>query len=395
LVADDDRRAHHHDLKALQSLTIHDVKRTSGAPEGTMSDIRELEGTILRRVADAADEAALEALRVATLGKKGTVSELLKTLGSMTAEERKEKGPALNGLRDRVQEAIATRKSELGDAALTARLAAERADVSLPLPEGPETRGRIHPISQVMDELVAIFADMGFSIAEGPDIETDFYNFTALNFPPGHPARDMHDTFFFPPDQRGERKVLRTHTSPVQIRTMQAHKPPIRIIVPGRTYRIDNDQTHTPMFHQVEGLVIDRSSHLGHLKWILEEFCKSFFEVDQVKMRFRPSFFPFTEPSAEVDIQCSRKDGEIRFGEGDDWLEILGCGMVHPNVLRNCGLDPDAVQGFAWGMGIDRIAMLKYGMPDLRSFFEADVRWLNHYGFRPLDLPTLFGGLSS
>jgi phenylalanyl-tRNA synthetase alpha chain len=360
-----------------------------------MNDIRELESTILTRVAGAADEAALETLRVATLGKKGTVSELLKTLGGMTAEERKTMGPAFNGLRDRVQEAITARKSQLGDAALTARLAAERADVSLPVPEGPETRGRIHPISQVMDELTAIFADMGFSIAEGPDIETDFYNFTALNFPPGHPARDMHDTFFFPPDQHGERKVLRTHTSPVQIRTMQVQKPPIRIIVPGRTYRTDNDQTHTPMFHQVEGLVIDRSSHLGHLKWILEEFCKSFFEVEQVKMRFRPSFFPFTEPSAEVDIQCSRKGGEIRFGEGDDWLEILGCGMVHPNVLRNCGLDPDAVQGFAWGMGIDRIAMLKYGMPDLRPFFEADVRWLNHYGFRPLDLPTLFGGLSS
>jgi phenylalanyl-tRNA synthetase, alpha subunit len=360
-----------------------------------MTDIPTLERTLLGAIAAAADEAALEAVRVSALGKKGSVSELLKTLGSMTPEERREKGPLINGLRDRVNAAIAARKAELEEAALAARLAAERVDVTLPLQEGPQTRGRIHPISQVIDELTAIFADMGFSIAEGPDIETDFYNFTALNFPPGHPAREMHDTFFLPPDEKGERKVLRTHTSPVQIRTMLGQKPPIRVITPGRTYRCDSDQTHTPMFHQVEGLVIDKSSHIGHLKWILEEFCKAFFEVDQVKMRFRPSFFPFTEPSAEVDIQCSRKGGEIRFGEGDDWLEILGCGMVHPNVLRNCGLDPDEYQGFAWGMGIDRIAMLKYGMPDLRPFFEADVRWLSHYGFRPLDLPTLAGGLSA
>jgi phenylalanyl-tRNA synthetase alpha chain len=260
--------------------------------------------------------------------------------------------------------------------------------------ESPLERGRIHPVSQVIDEITAIFADMGFSIAEGPDIETDFYNFTALNFPADHPARDMHDTFFFPPKPDGERKLLRTHTSPVQIRTMESVKPPIRVITPGRTYRCDSDQTHTPMFHQVEGLVIDKSSHLGHLKWILEEFCKAFFEVQSVKMRFRPSFFPFTEPSLEVDIQCDRRGGEIRFGEGSDWLEILGCGMVHPNVLRNCKLDPNEYQGFAWGMGIDRIAMLKYGMPDLRPFFEADVRWLEHYGFRPLDFPTLAGGLS-
>ncbi|CUA89379.1 phenylalanyl-tRNA synthetase, alpha subunit [Chelatococcus sambhunathii] len=360
-----------------------------------MTDIPTLERTLIGAVAAAADEAALEAVRVSALGKKGSVSELLKTLGAMTPEERREKGPLINGLRDRVNAAIAERKAKLEEKALAARLAAERVDVTLPLQEGPQTRGRIHPISQVIDELTAIFADMGFSIAEGPDIETDFYNFTALNFPAGHPARDMHDTFFLPPDDNGERKVLRTHTSPVQIRTMLGQKPPIRVIIPGRTYRCDSDQTHTPMFHQVEGLVIDKSSHIGHLKWILEEFCKAFFEVDQVKMRFRPSFFPFTEPSAEVDIQCSRKGGEIRFGEGDDWLEILGCGMVHPNVLRNCGLDPDEYQGFAWGMGIDRIAMLKYGMPDLRPFFEADVRWLSHYGFRPLDLPTLAGGLSS
>ncbi|ALA17107.1 MULTISPECIES: phenylalanine--tRNA ligase subunit alpha [unclassified Chelatococcus] len=360
-----------------------------------MTDIPTLERTLIGAVAAAADETALEAVRVSALGKKGTVSELLKTLGAMTPEERREKGPLINGLRDRVNAAIAERKAALEETALAARLAAERVDVTLPLQEGPQTRGRIHPISQVIDELTAIFADMGFSIAEGPDIETDFYNFTALNFPLGHPARDMHDTFFLPPDDKGERKVLRTHTSPVQIRTMLGQKPPIRVIIPGRTYRCDSDQTHTPMFHQVEGLVIDKSSHIGHLKWILEEFCKAFFEVDHVRMRFRPSFFPFTEPSAEVDIQCARKGGEIRFGEGEDWLEILGCGMVHPNVLRNCGLDPDEYQGFAWGMGIDRIAMLKYGMPDLRPFFEADVRWLSHYGFRPLDLPTLAGGLSS
>ncbi|MDJ1157596.1 phenylalanine--tRNA ligase subunit alpha [Chelatococcus sp. SYSU_G07232] len=360
-----------------------------------MTDIPTLEQTLLGAVRAAENEAALEALRISALGKKGSVSELLKSLGAMTPEERKEKGPLINGLRDRIAAAIAARREALQEAALAERLAAERVDVSLPVQEGPETRGRIHPISQVIDELTAIFADMGFSVAEGPDIETDFYNFTALNFPVGHPAREMHDTFFFPPDHRGERKLLRTHTSPVQIRTMLGQKPPIRVIIPGRTYRCDSDQTHTPMFHQVEGLVIDRSSNIGHLKWILEEFCKAFFEVDQVKMRFRPSFFPFTEPSAEVDIQCSRKGGEIRFGEGDDWLEILGCGMVHPNVLRNCGLDPDEYQGFAWGMGIDRIAMLKYGMPDLRPFFEADVRWLAHYGFRPLDLPTLAGGLSA
>lgn len=313
----------------------------------------------------------------------------------MTPDERKERGPLINGLRDRVQGAVTARKTELAEAALEARLASERVDVTLPVREAPEVRGRIHPISQVIDEITAIFADMGFAVAEGPDIETDELNFTALNFPPGHPAREMHDTFFLAPDRDGKRKVLRTHTSPVQVRTMRAQQPPIRVIIPGRTYRHDSDQTHTPMFHQVEGLVIDTSANIANLKWVLEEFCKAFFEVDGVKMRFRPSFFPFTEPSAEVDIQCSRKGGEIRFGEGDDWLEILGCGMVHPNVLRNCGLDPDAVQGFAFGVGIDRIAMLKYGMPDLRPFFEADVRWLDHYGFRPLDVPSLVGGLTA
>jgi phenylalanyl-tRNA synthetase alpha chain len=360
-----------------------------------MSDIAQLESEILAGVAGATDEAALEAVRVAALGRSGSISTLLRTLGTMSPAERKVQGPLINGLKDRVTEAIAARKAALGEAALEQRLNTETLDVTLPVCEPPAETGRIHPISQVTDELTTIFADMGFAVAEGPDIETDDYNFTKLNFPEDHPARDMHDTFFFAPKPDGSRLLLRTHTSPVQIRTMLTQRPPIRVIIPGRTYRCDSDQTHTPMFHQVEGLVIDKSSHLGHLKWILEEFCKAFFEVDQVKMRFRPSFFPFTEPSLEVDIQCRRDKGEIRFGEGEDWLEILGCGMVHPNVLRNCGLDPDEYQGFAWGLGIDRIAMLKYGMPDLRAFFEADVRWLSHYGFRPLDFPTLAGGLST
>jgi phenylalanyl-tRNA synthetase alpha chain len=360
-----------------------------------MSDLKKLEAELLAAVAAANDEAALEAARIAALGKKGSVSELLKTLGAMTPDERKEKGPFINGLKDKVTEAIAAKRTDLKRAAMGAQLAADTADVTLPVRMPPAELGRIHPVSQVIDEITAIFADMGFAIAEGPDIETDFNNFTALNFPPGHPAREMHDTFFFNPKSDGKRLLLRTHTSPVQIRTMQAQKPPIKVIIPGRTYRCDSDQTHTPMFHQVEGLVIDKSSHLGHLKWILAEFCKAFFEVDDVKMRFRPSYFPFTEPSLEVDIQCDRSGGEVRFGEGADWLEILGCGMVHPNVLRNVGLNPDEYQGFAWGLGIDRIAMLKYGMPDLRAFFEADVRWLRHYGFRPLDFPTLAGGLSA
>ena len=360
-----------------------------------MSGLEQLENDIIGAVAAATDEAALEAVRVGALGKKGAVSELLKTLGTMTPDERKVKGAQINAVKDRVAAAIAARRAVLKDLALAARLNIESVDVTLPVREPPTEVGRVHPISQVTDELTAIFADMGFAVAEGPDIETDDYNFTMLNFPLSHPARDMHDTFYFPPKADGSRMLLRTHTSPVQIRTMLAQKPPIRVIIPGRTYRSDSDQTHTPMFHQVEGLVIDKGSHLGHLKWILEEFCKAFFEVDRVKMRFRPSFFPFTEPSLEVDIQCRRDKGEIRFGEGEDWMEILGCGMVHPNVLRNCGLDPDQHQGFAWGMGIDRIAMLKYGMPDLRPFFDADVRWLAHYGFRPLDLPTLAGGVST
>ncbi|MEQ8445487.1 MAG: phenylalanine--tRNA ligase subunit alpha [Pelagibacterium sp.] len=361
-----------------------------------MSDeIADLSQSIHAAIADAQDEAALEALRVSTLGKKGSISTLLATLGKMTPEERKEKGPAINGLKIEIGAAIEARREALAAAALEKRLATEKLDVTLPLRPAPTAIGRVHPVSQVIDEITAIFSDMGFAIAEGPDVETDYYNFTALNFPEGHPAREMHDTFFFEPDANGERKLLRTHTSPVQIRSMELGEPPIRIVTPGRTYRNDSDQTHTPMFHQVEGLVIDKSSHIGQLRWVLEEFLKAFFEVESVKTRFRPSFFPFTEPSMEVDVQCDRSGNEVKIGQGDDWLEILGCGMVHPNVIRAGGLDPDVYQGFAWGMGIDRLAMLKYGMADLRAFFDADKRWIDHYGFRPLDLPTLFGGLSS
>jgi phenylalanyl-tRNA synthetase alpha chain len=310
----------------------------------------------------------------------------------MSPDERKARGPIINGMRDRVTAALAARKAALGDAALEAKLAAERVDVTLPV--RPEMQGRIHPVSQILDEATAIFADMGFAIAEGPDIETDDYNFTKLNIPPEHPARQMHDTFYLKPKSDGTRHLLRTHTSPVQVRTMLSQKPPIRIIVPGRVYRMDSDQTHTPMFHQIEGLVIDESSHMGHLKWILEEFCRALFEVPKVEMRFRPSHFPFTEPSAEVDIRCDRSGGEVKLGQGNDWLEILGCGMVHPKVIEMCGHDPAKYQGFAWGMGLDRLAMLKYGAPDLRAFFESDARWLKHYGFAALDIPSLAGGLS-
>ncbi|WP_180899286.1 phenylalanine--tRNA ligase subunit alpha [Martelella soudanensis] len=360
-----------------------------------MSDLDDLKKTLMAEIAKASDEAEIEAVRLAAIGKKGSVSELLKTLGRMDPEERKTRGAAINALKTEVSDAIAARKAELKDAAITARLAAETVDVTLPVRPSPSLSGRIHPVSQVIDEISAIFGDMGFSIAEGPEIETDYYNFTALNFPEGHPAREMHDTFFFNPDEEGNRKVLRTHTSPVQIRTMESQEPPIRVVIPGKTYRQDSDATHSPMFHQLEGLVIDKTTHVGHLRWTLEEFCKTFFEVEAVTMRFRPSFFPFTEPSFEVDIQCDRSGEQVKFGTGTDWMEILGCGMVHPNVLRHCGLDPDVYQGFAWGMGLDRIAMLKYGMPDLRDFFAADERWTSHYGFRPLDIPTLFGGLSS
>ncbi len=351
-----------------------------------------LEQDILTQVAVASDEAALEAIRVATLGKKGSISEQMKQLGAMNPDERKTAGAALNVLKDKVTDAIAVRKSVLQEAQLEQRLASEKIDVTLPIRH--EQRGSVHPVSQVWEEVVQIFGDLGFAVAEGPHIEDDFHNFDALNMPPEHPARQEHDTFYFNEKPDGSRMVLRTHTSPVQIRTMLSSKPPIRIIAPGRTFRSDSDMTHTPMFHQVEALVIDEVTHLGNLKWILAEFCKAFFEVEDVKMRFRASHFPFTEPSMEVDINYARDGGQIKIGQGDKWLEILGSGMVHPNVIKAGGLDPSKYQGFAFGMGLDRIAMLKYGIPDLRAFFDSDLRWLRHYGFRALQVPTLAGGLS-
>ncbi len=357
-----------------------------------MTDLADLETDLSAKIDAADDLHALEDLRVHALGKKGVVSERMKTLGKMSPEERQVMGPALNGLKTKIADAIEAKKAALEEAALDARLASEQVDVTLPV--APEAQGSIHPVSQVMEECAAIFAAMGFDVAEGPDIEDDFHNFTALNFPPDHPARDMHDTFFFHEKEDGSRRLLRTHTSPVQVRTMMTEKPPIRIVIPGRTYRCDSDQTHTPMFHQIEGLVIDRDSHMGHLKGTLETFVKTFFEVDDVETRFRPHFFPFTEPSAEMDVKYERVGEEIRIGQGEKWMEILGCGMVHPNVMKNCGLDPDEYQGFAWGMGVDRLAMLKYGIPDLRDFFAADARWLRHYGFDPLYAPNLATGLS-
>jgi phenylalanyl-tRNA synthetase alpha chain len=359
----------------------------------SMTDIQTLERDIVSAIAAAPDEAVLEQVRVAALGKKGSISELLKTLGGLSPEERKEKGPQFNTLRDRVSEAIASRKVALQEQALNARLASERIDTTLAVRHEPQ--GTIHPVSQVLDEITAVFADLGFSIAEGPDVEFDDYNFTRLNIPPDHPARQMHDTFYVSPQADGSRHVLRTHTSPVQVRTMLSQTPPIRVISPGRTYRVDSDATHSPMFHQFEGLVIDEVTNLGHLKWTLEEFCKAFFEVEKVELRARPSFFPFTEPSVEWDLRCDRSVlGKITFGHGNDWLELAGSGMVHPKVLTMCGIDPEKYQGYAFGGGIDRLAMLKYGIPDIRPFFESDIRWLKHFGFAALDIPMLDGGLS-
>jgi len=355
-----------------------------------MTDITALKSKYADLIEATESLAALDDVRVAALGKKGEVSKLMSTLGKMTPDEKKVMGPALNGLKNELAGLVETRKAALENAALEARLATENLDISLPV---NIKTGTLHPVNQVMEEMSVIFADMGFSVKEGPDIEDDFHNFTALNFPPGHPARDMHDTFFFPEDENGERKVLRTHTSPVQIRTMMNEDPPIRIIAPGRTYRCDSDQTHTPMFHQVEGLVIDKGTHMGHLKGCLMDFMSAFFETD-VDVRFRPHHFPFTEPSAEMDVRYERKGQAIQIGQGDKWMEILVCGMVHLNVLRACGLDPDVYQGFAFGMGVDRLAMLKYGMPDLRDMFAADPRWLSHYGFDPLIQANLASGLS-
>ena len=357
-----------------------------------MQDLSELETKWRSAAEGAASAEALEAIRVEALGKKGEITGLMKTLGTLSPDERKSFGQQLNLVKDAVTAAIETRKSALADVAIEARLQSEKLDLTLPA--RPDGFGRIHPISQTIDEIIAIFGEMGFGVREGPDIEDDFHNFEALNIPKDHPARQMQDTFYLPAKPDGSQMVLRTHTSPVQVRTMQSEKPPLRVICPGRTYRVDSDMTHSPMFHQVEGLVIDTSTHMGHLKGCLTDFCRAFFGIDDLKLRFRPSYFPFTEPSAEVDIGCDRSGGELKLGVGNDWLEILGCGMVHPKVIRNCGMDPDKVQGFAFGMGIERIAMLKYGIPDLRTFYDADLRWLKHYGFLPLDVPSVVGGLT-
>jgi len=357
-----------------------------------LDEINTIKDDTLGAIAAAADLKALDEIRVSALGKKGAITGFMKQLGGLEPDQRREMGQELNRIKDAVRAAIDARKANLERAELDERLETERVDVSLP--PRPENAGTIHPVSQVMDEIMAIFCEMGFAVAEGPDIEDDWLNFGALNIPDEHPARQEHDTFYLPASGEGGRPVLRTHTSPVQIRHMMNSEPPIRIIAPGRTYRSDSDMTHTPMFHQVEGLVIDETTHMGHLKGCLRDFVEAFFQVDNVPMRFRPSYFPFTSPSMEVDIGCSFSGGELKIGAGDDWLEILGSGMVHPNVLRNGGIDPDRYQGFAFGMGIDRIAMLKYGIPDLRSFFDADLRWLRHYGFRALDVPSLHGGLA-
>ncbi|CAN5638754.1 phenylalanine--tRNA ligase subunit alpha [soil metagenome] len=364
-----------------------------------MTDLDQLRDDLLAAVDAATTPEAIEALRVAALGKAGSVTGLLKTLGGMTPEQRQSEGPRIHALREAVTAAIGARKAALERAALDARLARETLDMTLPA--AAAVTGTVHPVSQVMDELAEIFADLGFAVATGPEIEDDWHNFTALNIPETHPARAMHDTFYFPEDEDGAKEMLlRTHTSPVQIRTMVNQKPPIRIIAPGRTYRSDSDATHTPMFHQVEGLVIDKGITLGHLKWTLETFLKAFFERDDVVLRLRPSYFPFTEPSAEVDVGYTIEKGKRVIG-GDPtgpnggWMEVLGSGMVHPKVIAACGLDPEEWQGFAFGCGIDRLAMLKYGMDDLRAFFDGDIRWLKHYGFATLDVPTLSGGVGA
>ena len=364
-----------------------------------MSDIQATQTRLMDDIAAASDLDALEALRVAALGKAGSITALLKSLGGMSPDERQAQGPQIHALREAVTAALADRKAALDAAALDIKLAAEAIDMSLPADAAP--RGSVHPVSQVMDELAEIFADMGFAVATGPEIEDDWRNFTALNIPETHPARAMHDTFYFPDKDAEDRAMLlRTHTSPVQIRTMMSQEPPIRIIAPGRVYRSDSDATHTPMFHQVEGLVIDRGIHMGHLKWTLETFLKAYFERDDIVLRLRPSYFPFTEPSAEVDVGYKQEKGRrIVGGNGDDeghaWMELLGSGMVNRRVIANCGLDPDEWQGFAFGVGVDRLAMLKYGMDDLRAFFDGNLRWLSHYGFGALSVPTLSGGISA
>ena len=355
-----------------------------------MQDYDKLKNEVLIKIKEANSLDDLENLRVQVLGKKGSITSLMKQLGSLEPDKRREAGQILNSLQKNIIESIDNKKSSLEETYLNEKLKNEALDITLPT--RPENIGRIHPLSKTMDEVISIFAQMGFTVAEGPDIESDFYNFTALNIPQEHPARQEHDTFYFNEDENGERKVLRTHTSPVQIRTMEKLKPPLRVIVPGRTYRSDHDATHSPMFHQCEGLVIGDKLNMSHLKGCLIDFCRIFFGVDDLPVRFRPSYFPFTEPSAEVDIGCSRKSGELIIGEGDEWLEILGSGMVNPRVLQNCGLDPNEHQGFAFGMGLERVAMLKYGIPDLRPFFESDMRWMKHYGFFPFEQTSIHQG---
>ena len=358
------------------------------------TDLDQLRDDLLAAIDTAAGLDALDAVRVHALGKQGVITARLKSLGKMSPEERQQTGPRIHGLREAVTNAISARKQRLEDAMLEAQLASEVMDMTLPV--DAVAPGSIHPVSQVMDELAEIFADLGFAVASGPEIEDDWHNFSALNIPETHPARAMHDTFYFPRDEEGKQAhLLRTHTSPVQIRTMMQGKPPVRIIAPGRVYRSDSDATHTPMFHQIEGLVIDKGITLGHLKWTLETFLKAFFERDDIVLRLRPSYFPFTEPSAEVDIGYSYEKGRRVVGGSEGWMEVLGSGMVHPNVIKACGLDPDEWQGFAFGTGVDRLAMLKYGMDDLRPFFDGDLRWLRHYGFAALDIPTLSGGVGA
>tara|TARA_B100000989_G_scaffold294057_2_gene272409 strand:+ start:155 stop:1222 length:1068 start_codon:yes stop_codon:yes gene_type:complete len=355
-----------------------------------MQDYEQLKNEILEKIDLSSTLDRLEDVRVKSLGKKGSLSLLMKQLGSIEPDKRRETGQKLNLIQKEVLEAIENKKEVLRKDFINKKLISESVDITLPI--RPENQGKIHPLSKTMDEVISIFAQMGFTVAEGPDIESDYYNFSALNIPPEHPARQEHDTFYFNPDEDGNRKVLRTHTSPVQIRTMEKFKPPLRVIVPGRTYRSDHDATHSPMFHQCEGLVIGDNLNMSHLKGCLIEFCRVFFGVDDLPVRFRPSYFPFTEPSAEVDIGCSKKNGELKIGSGDEWLEILGSGMVNPRVLKNCGIDPNEHQGFAFGMGLERIAMLKYGIPDLRPFFDSDLRWMKHYGFFSFEQTSIHQG---
>lgn len=363
-----------------------------------MEDLDNLKNGALAKIQAAAGLKELDEVRVAVLGKKGGLTEKMKELGALSKEEKIATGKALNLVKNEIEQALNVQKEVLEKKALNEKLKNETIDVTLPV--RPETQGRIHPVSKIYEEVVAIFGEMGFDVADGPDIEDQFHNFNALNMPANHPARQMQDTFYLndnpeKPFDMDTAYVIRTHTSGMQIRTMEKQQPPIRIIAPGRTYRSDYDATHTPMFHQVEGLVIDKNITMAHLKGCLYDFMKAFFELDNLPVRYRPSYFPFTEPSAEMDIGCLKTKTELKIGTGTDWLEVLGCGMVHPNVLKAGGIEPDEYQGFAFGLGIDRLAMLKYGIPDLRTFFESDVRWLKHYGFTPLDFSSMTGGLSN